>query len=340
MAKKESISFDDIYSELSNGIYRPIYFLMGDEPYFIDKIADYITHNALEQEQKDFNQVVMYGADTHISQVIDAARRYPMISERQVVVVREAQAIGGDIEMLEHYVKNPLPSTILVVCYKYKLLDRRKRLASQIAQLGYLFESKRLYDNQLVPFVTAQFKRNKVAASQEAIELLVASIGADLSRLVHEMDKLVLSLPEPNKMISKELVADHIGISREFNNFELVSALANKHIFKAQQIVDYYAKNPKDNPMVVTMSVLFTYFANLMVAHSLSDKSDASLTQNIGLNYPQLKDMQSGLRNYTYAKTFHIIAALRAYDARSKGVANGSATPFDLLKELVYFILH
>ncbi|SEF55708.1 DNA polymerase III subunit delta [Parabacteroides chinchillae] len=340
MAKKE-YNFEEICRNITAKKFQPVYVLMGDEPFFMDRITDLLIDSVLEESERDFNQIIMYGADTDASAIINAARRFPMMSNYQLIVVREAQMVR-DIELLTNYVKNPLASTVLVINYKYKNLDRRKSLAAAAEKTGVLFESKKVPDYKMPTFIISLMKQRAIDIDMKASQMLSDFLGNDLSRLNKELDKLAILLPEKGlKRITPEMIEQNIGISKEYNNFELIKALASKDILKANRIAQYFEKNPKNNPIQMTLPVLFNYFSNLLICYYTKDRSEAGLMAALGLrgNF-QVKDYITGLRNYPAMKVFNLIGDIRTTDARSKGVENSSATDSDLLKELLFKILH
>ena len=339
MAKQE-ITCDDILKELRAKQYRPVYYLMGEEPYYIDLIADYITDNILTETEKEFNLTVVYGADVDIATVINAAKRYPMMSEHQVVVVKEAQNIRN-MEELSYYLQKPLLSTILVICHKHGVLDRRKKLAAEIEKTGVLFESKKVKDAQLPAFITSYMKRKGIDVEPKATAMLAAFVGADLSRLTGELEKLIITLPKGHTRVTPEQIEKNIGISKDYNNFELRSALVEKDVLKANKIIKYFEENPKTNPIQMTLSLLFGFFSNLMLAYYAPEKSEQGIANMLGLRTPwQAKDYLAAMRRYNGVKTMQIIGEIRYADAKSKGVGNPSLSDGDILRELVFKILH
>lgn len=339
MAKKE-YSFEEICREIRQKKFYPVYFLMGEEAFFMDRITDLLVENALEASERDFNQLILYGHDTDTATIINAARRFPMMSKYQLVVVKEAQMLRNT-EELAFYVKKPLDSTILVINYKYKNLDRRKSLAGAVEKNGILFESKKVPDYKLPAFITSYLQQQGIGIEPKAAQMLADFLGNDLNKLTRELEKLGLILPPNAKRITPELVEQNIGISKEYNNFELVKAIATKDILKANRIVKHFEKNPKNNPLQVTLPVIFNYFTNLLICYYTPDKSEASLMQALGLKGSfQLKDYQTGLRNFPAMKVFNLIGHIRTCDAASKGVNNASASDGELLKELLFKILH
>ncbi len=338
MAKETT--YEEIARELKNRIYKPVYYLMGEESYYIDRISEYIAQTVLNENEKEFNQTIVYGADTDIATVINAAKRYPMMSKYQVVIVKEAQNIKN-IEELAYYLQKPLDSTILVLCHKHGTLDRRKKLAAEIEKVGVLFESKKIKDAQLPGFISSYLKRRSVEIEPKASEMMAEFVGADLSRMAGELEKLIITLPREQKRITPEQIERNIGISKDYNNFELRNALVAKDVFKANQIIKYFEENPKTNPLQMTLSVLFNFFANLMLAYYAPDKSEQGIANQLGLKSPwQSKDYMAAMRKYSGVKVMQIIGEIRYCDAKSKGVGNPSLEDGDLLRELVYKILH
>ena len=333
-------TYEEIVRNLKNRLYAPVYFLMGEEDYYIDRISEYIMDTVLSDTEKEFNQTVVYGADTDIASVINTARRYPMMAEYQVVVVKEAQNLKN-LDGLVYYLQKPLKSTILVFCYKHGTLDRRKKVTAEIEKAGVLFESKRIKDAQLPGFISAYLKRKQVEIEPKASEMMAAFVGADLNRMAGELEKLIITLPKGVRRITPEQIERNIGISKDFNNFELRNALIAKDVFKANQIVKYFEENPKSNPLQLTLSVLFNFFANLMLAYYAPEKSDQGIAAQLGLRSPwQAKDYVIAMHRYSGVKVMQIIGAIRTCDVKSKGMGNASATDGDLLRELVYMILH
>lgn len=340
MAKKE-ISYESICKEIAERKFSPIYVLMGEEPFFIDQITDLLIENVLAEEERDFNQSIFYGADADAVSVINAARRFPMMSEYQLIVVKEAQLMR-DIELLNAYAKHPLSSTVLVINYKYKTLDRRKSLAAAVEKNGILFESKKIPDYKMPGFITGLLQQRSLAIDAKAAQMLSDFLGNDLNRLSKELDKLAIVMAQMgSKRVTPELVERNIGISKEYNNFELIKALATKDVLKANRIAQYFEKNPKTNPLQMTLAVLFNYFSNLLIAYYSKDRSEAGLMAALGLRSAfQLKDYQMGMRHYSAMKVFLSIGEIRKADAASKGVDNASASDADLLKDLLYKIMH
>lgn len=338
MAKE--ITYEEIVRNLKNRVYSPVYFLMGEEDYYIDRISDYIMDTVLSEVEKEFNLTVLYGADTDMAGVINAAKRYPMMSEHQVIVVKEAQGLKG-MEGLVYYLQKPLLSTILVFCYKHGTLDRRKKITAEIEKAGVLFESKKLKDTQLPGFISSFLKRKKVEIEPKASEMIAEFVGTDLNRLAGELEKLIITLPPGATRITPEQIERNIGISKDYNNFELRSALIEKDVLKANRIVKYFNDNPKNNPLQLTLAVLFNFFSNLMLAYYAPEKTEQGIAAQLGLRSPwQSREYMAAMRRYKGIKVMQIIEAIRTCDAKSKGIDNSSMSDGDLLKELVYVILH
>lgn len=339
MAKQE-YTYEGIIRELQAKQYRPVYYLMGDEAFYIDKIADYILDNVLTDTEKEFNQTILYGADVDAATIINAAKRYPMMSEYQVIVVKEAQAVHN-MEELVFYLQKPLKSTILVLCHKHGSLDKRKKLAAEIEKVGVLYESKKLKEAQLPAFIAAYIKQKGFDIDQKATAMLAEFVGTDLSRLVGEMEKLIITSSKNSTKITPEQIEKNIGISKDYNNFELRSALVEKDVLKANKIVKYFEENPKTNPIQMTLSLLFGFYSNLMMAYYAPEKSEQGIAAFLGLKSSwQAREYMAAMRKYSGIKTMQIISEIRTTDAKSKGVENSSLSDGDLLRELVFKILH
>lgn len=339
MAKQE-ITHTDIVKELKEKKFKPIYYLMGEESYYIDRIADYMAETILTEEEKEFNQIILYASDTDLSTIINAAKRYPMMAEHQLIIVKEAQNLKN-LEELSYYLQKPQPSTILVFCHKNGTLDRRKKVTLEIEKNGVLYESKRIKETQLPAFIVNYLKKKGVEIEPKACELIADSIGSDLNRISSELDKLFLSLSPQQKRVTSELVEKHIGISKDFNNFELRNALIEKDIFKANQIIKYFEENPKNNPIQMSLSLIFNFFSNLMLAYYAPEKSEQGIAAQLGLRSPwQSKEYLTAMRKYSAMKVMYIISDIRECDARSKGVNNPSTENGELLRELIFKILH
>lgn len=333
-------TYEEIVRDVKNGVYVPIYFLMGEEDYYIDRISEYIADRVLTEAEKEFNLTILYGADTDIATIINSAKRYPMMSKYQIVMVKEAQNLKN-LDELTYYLQKPLMSTILVFCYKHGVLDRRKKLAAEIEKAGILFESKKLKDAQLSGFISSYLKRKRVDIESKASEMMAEFVGADLNRMAGELEKLVITLPDGCSRITPEQIERNIGISKDYNNFELRNALITKDVLKANLIVKYFNNNMKNNPLQVTLAVLFGFFSNLMLTYYAPGKSEQEIASFLGLRSPwQAKDYLAAMKKYSGVKVMQIIGEIRLCDAKSKGVKNSSVSDGDLLRELIYFIMH
>jgi DNA polymerase-3 subunit delta len=328
----------DIVSDIKKGNIKPIYFLMGEEPYYIDKISDFIEENILDEADKGFNQQVMYGRDASIEDIVSSAKRYPMMAERQVLIIKEAQDLSRNIEKLVSYAENPQPTTVLVLNYKYKKLDKRKKLHKAIAKSGLIYESKKLYENQVSDWIRRVLSGKKYQIEIKAAQMLVEFLGTDLSKISNELDKLMIILPKET-IINDKHIEDNIGISKDFNNFELRKAVGEKNIVKSNRIINYFVENPKNNPLVMTISLLNSFFTQLLLFHGLKDKSKSSVAKTLGVNPYFVDEYFIAARNYPMRKVAQVIAFLREADVRSKGVG-ANQTQEDILKELLFKILH
>lgn len=328
----------EIVAEIKKGTPRPIYFLMGEEPYYIDKISQFIADNVLTEDEKGFNQMVLYGKDTSIDDVVANAKRFPMMAERQVVIVKEAQHLSRTIENLLSYAENPQPTTVLVICYKYKKLDKRKKLYKAIQKSGELFESKKLYENQVADWIRKTMAGKNYQISPKSCVMLVEFLGTDLSKISNELDKLTLVVPASTE-ITPELVEKHIGISKDFNNFELKKAIGERDVKKASRIIDYFSQNPKDNPFVVTITLLNTFFTQLLQYHGLNDRSSGNVAKVLGVSPYFVNEYAVAAKNYPMKRVSGIISSLRNLDLKGKGVGASNMSQSDLLKELLAEII-
>src|SRR6187402_2073344 len=323
-----------IVNDIKAGNIQPIYFLMGEEPYYIDKLSEYIEKNVLSEEEKGFNQTVLYGRDVSIEDIVSTAKRYPMMADRQVVIVKEAQELSRTIDKIESYVENPMLSTVLVFCYKYKTLDKRKKVTKLLAKNGVVYESKKLYENQVGDWIKRVLPGKKYSFEPKANAMLVEFLGTDLSKINNELEKLQIILPK-GSTITPHHIEENIGFSKDFNVFELRKAIGDRNQLKAYQIAQYFANNPKENPMVVTTSLVFSFFVNLLHYHGLKDRSPKNVAAVLKVNPYFLKDYDVALRNYPMKKVSQIVAALRDVDVKSKGVGANALPNSDLLKEML-----
>ncbi len=328
-----------IVEDINTGNTKPIYFLMGEEAYYIDKISDYIEKNLLTEEEKGFNQMVFYGRDVSVEDVISQAKRYPMMSEKQVVIVKEAQDLFKTIDRFQSYAENPQPTTVLVICYKYKSLDKRKKLGKIIAEKGVLFESKKLYENQVGDWISANLKERGYDIEPKAAHMLVEFLGTDLSKIDNELEKLALILNK-GTVINAFHVEENIGISKDYNNFELRKAIGEKQFVRANQIINYFAENPKTHPLVMTISLLNSFFTQLLLYHGLKDKGRINVAKMLKVNPYFVPEYQRAAVNYPMRKVAQVISHLREADLKSKGVGASNLSHADILKQLLFKIMH
>lgn len=313
---------------------KPIYFLMGEEPYYIDRLSDYIEQNVLSEDEKGFNQTVLYGRDVSMDDIVSSAKRYPMMAERQVIIVKEAQDLTKSIDKLESYAENPMPTTVLVFCYKYKTLDKRKKVTKQLEKNGLVYESKKLYENQVGEWIKRVLQGKGYTIEPKASAMLVEFLGTDLSKINNELEKLQIILPKGTSISAKH-IEENIGFSKDYNVFELRKAIGERNELKAYKIVQYFADNPKDNPMVLTTGQVFSFFSNLLLYHGLKDKNPKNVAAVLKVNPFFLKDYDVALRNYPMKKVSGIVGNLRQIDIKSKGVGANALPVSDLLKEML-----
>ena len=311
---------------------------MGEEAYYIDKISDFIEASVLAEEDRGFNQMVLYGRDVSVDDIVGNAKRYPMMAEYQVIIVKEAQDLSRTIENLAKYAENPQPTTVLVVNYKYKKIDKRKALYKTLKKTGVVYESKKLYENQVADWIRRVLSPKKYTISPKAAQMLVEFLGTDLSKINNELEKLQIILPEGTQ-ISPDHIEENIGISKDYNNFELRKAVGERNAIKAHKIVNYFADNPKDNPMVVTVLLLFNFFSQLLHFHGLKDKSPRSVASALKINPYFVKEYITAARNFPMRKVSVVVATLREFDVKGKGVGSNAVPQGDLLKELMVRIL-
>ena len=319
-------TYESIMSELKSGVYHPVYYLMGEEGYYTDRITDYIIENSLTEVERDFNLTVFYGLESDIDTIITAAKRFPMMAERQVIVVREAQLLKN-IDNLLFYLQNPQPTTVLVFAHKNGSIDKRKKVAAELERKGVVLDSKKVKDDYLPSFINACLREKGLSADNKSVQMMRESIGADLARIAGEIDKLAIAMPQGTIAITPELVEEHIGISKEYNNFELQNALVNKDVYKANKIINYFAQNPKKNPIQMTLALLFSFFSNVMMAYYAPDKSERGVAEFLGLRSTWgVGDYIKAMRNYRAMHVMEILHLIRLADAQSKG-AEGPQLP-------------
>ena len=337
---------DEVLKSLKKKEYSPVYFLQGEEPYYIDLIARYIEENVLSEGEKGFNQIILYGKDADVSTVLTQAKRYPMMAERQVVIVKEAQDIT-DIntqtgqQLLEAYVKNPMPSTLLVLCYKYKKIDSRKALGKALDKFSVWVESKKLYDNQLPNWIATYIKQRGFRTDDKAVQMLADAIGNNLERLTNEIEKVLINFSNKEEVtIDAEMVQKYVGISKEYNAFELQKAVATKDVVKTMQIIQYFEANPKANPIIPTIALLFSFYSKLLLVHQSADKTERGLATLLKINPFFAKEYRVAAVNYPLMQVIRNIHFLRVADQHAKGVDNTGGTDGQILKELAHRLMH
>jgi DNA polymerase-3 subunit delta len=334
-----AVTYEEIISDLKNRIFKPVYFLAGEEPYYIDLITEYVQDKVLPETEKAFNQIILYGDDTNIASIIDTARRFPMMASHQVLIIKEAQSLKK-LDDLVIYLEKPLLSTILLFSYKYKTIDKRTKLYKTLESHGVYFESARVRDYLIPAWIERYLMAKGIKTDPSASAMLTEYLGTDLHKIVNELDKLIITLPSGNPFITTELIEKNIGISKDYNNFELQKAVGEKNVLKANMIVHYFANNPKDNPITLSVASLFGFFSKLLTFHYLTDKSKNNVAAVLKINPFFVKDYESSAAKYNVSKTVQIISLLRTYDLKSKGYGDPGTEPGDLLKELVFRILH
>ena len=335
-------TFETLQKEISQRHFKPIYLLMGDESYFIDKLTELLSETVLTEAEKDFNMHTFYGVDSDVNSIIASARRFPMMSEFQLIVVKEAQELAK-FEVLDVYAKNPMPSTILVINYKHGTVDGRKAVVKNIDKIGVVFESKKLYDNQIPSFIASYFREKGIEIDGKSAQMLTDFVGNDISKLIPQLEKLEIALPkEGRRAVTSELIEQNVGISKDFNNFELQKAIIEKNALLANRIINYLVTLPaKEYSPISTIAILFNYFNNLLECYWLPKKTEQAVMAALKLRGSfQARDYMTGLRNYNVKQVMDAISYLRTYDAKFKGVDNVSASQSDLLRELVFKVMH
>lgn len=333
-----AVDHQKIITDLSKKIFSPIYLLCGEEPFYIDLISDYIEDNVLSEADKEFNQYIFYGRDTEAEKVLEAAKRYPMMAPYQVIIIKEAQDMRS-LEDLTVYAENPIPTTILVICYKYKKYDKRKSLAKVVEKKGVYYESSKIYDDKLPAWITSFVATKGYKITPKAAVLLGDFLGTDLSKIANEVNKLLIFKPQDNT-ITEDLIAANIGISKDYNVFELQEALGSKNVEKAFKIVNYFNSNPKENPLAKVVPMIFSFFSKVVICSRLTDKSQGSVASALSISPFFAKDYVKASGNYSYDKLVEIISILREFDLKSKGYDASSVDDADLMKEMVFRILH
>ena len=332
------MTYDQILSDIHKKKFAPIYFLTGDEPYFIDMISDTIENEALDEADRAFNQIVLYGRDVDVETIANHARSFPMMGERMVVIVKEAQDVKN-LEDFEKYLDTIPDTTVLVFAYKYKKFDKRKAMAKKIDKKGVWFESKKLYDNNIPGWIQNYLKGEGYSITPKATQMLADYLGTDLHKVANELKKLTIALPK-NKSIDDADVERNIGISKDYNVFELQNAIGNRDVLKANRIVNYFGDNGKDNPLLVTAITLYGYFTKLIKLHCAQDKSQGNLASVLGVNPFFVKDYLAAARNYPPATCIRCISILREFDMKSKGYESGEVSEKDLYREMIFKLMH
>ena len=325
--------------DLKNKVYKPIYFLWGDEPYYIDLVSSFIAGNVLNEAEQSFNQSVLYGKDSEAAQVSDLARRFPMMASHQVVLLKEAQDMKSFADLLP-YIENPQPLTLLVISYKYKKPDKRQKIFKLLEKQAVWFESKKMYDNQVPGWISNYASKQKYRMEPKAAALLAEFLGSDLSKIVNEVEKLTVAIGKKGDTITPALVEKHIGFSKDFNQFELQDALGKRDVLKANRIINYFAENEKKYPFPLTIISLYYFFSKLLLFHYSKDKSKQNLASTLKVNPFFVKDYEMAARRYSAAKLVEIISLLRIYDMRSKGYEGNTTPSSELTRELIFKILH
>jgi DNA polymerase-3 subunit delta len=332
-------TFENIMADMKKGIFKPVYFLAGEEPYYIDVISEYIETKAIPEDDKAFNQTIVYGDSATVPFIIDSARRYPMMANHQLIIVKEAQNLKKTEDLIA-YVEKPTMSTILVFCYKYKTLDKRTSLFKTLDTKAVYFESSKLYDNQVPAWVERYLMEKGARIEPSANVMLAEYLGTDLHKIANELDKLIIAMPDKKLVITPALVEKYIGISKDYNTFEFQKAIGERNVLKANAIAMYFANNPKAGPFNLIIASLLSFFTKLLTYHYLSDKSRTNVASALKIRPFFVGDYETAARKYGVGKVVHIISLLRTYDLKSKGFGDAGTNPGELLKELVYKMLH
>ncbi|MBR0182499.1 MAG: DNA polymerase III subunit delta [Bacteroidaceae bacterium] len=339
MAAKAGITFDTVAHDVKAGKISPLYCLMGDEPFYIDRLESIITQKVMPESNRDFDMELLYGSDVDGMRVADSCRQFPMLGEKRLVVVREAQQMRAGQDALAAYCQNPMDTTVLVLCHKSGKMDTRKALGKAISANGVIFESKRVYDSALPSFIKGYLKDKGKEIDEKAVQMLVEHVGADLTRMSSELDKLTIAIPEESRVTSA-IVEDQTGMSKDFNNYELLGALAEKSKSQAAQIVKYYNNNPRSFALPATLSLMFAFYADLMQAYYSPDKSENGIAEWLGMpNWKVRREIMPAIRNYSGRRVMNILSMIRETDAKGKGVGGCRTAPGELLLELVFAIL-
>jgi len=325
----------NIIKEIKTGNIKPIYFLMGDEPYYIDKISEYIENNVLAEENRGFDQTVLYGKDVTIAEIVAAAKRFPMLGDRQVIIVREAQELARSINDLHAYVENPQHTTTLVFCYKRDKLDGKLKVTKALTKQNYVFTSKKKYENEVLKWMTGVLKTKKLTIEPKAAALFLEFLGTDLTHISNEFDKLAIIL-QPGAVITVEIIEKNIGFSKDYNNFELISAISTLNVQKSFRIINHFSKDASSNPVLLTISALYTHFKRILMYHALENKKNAASVLKINPYF--VGEIENAAKIFPMKNTAQIISKLHTFDLKSKGVDAGNISHNDLLKEVLIYI--
>ncbi|WP_298953025.1 DNA polymerase III subunit delta [uncultured Nonlabens sp.] len=327
-----------IIADLKQKRYAPVYFLCGSEPYFIDQVSDYIEDHVLDEGEKGFNQTVIYGKDSTMAEVLENAKRFPMMSEHQVIIVKEAQHLTKQLAQLESYIEQPQTTTILVFAYKYKTPDGRSKITKLLKKHAVYMESKPLYENKVPAFVTGRLKEMGYQIDPNATRMLVEFLGTDLGKINNELSKLAI-VHSKDRPITPQVIEDNIGISKDYNNFELRKAMGMRDVVKVHKIINYFADNPKDNPLVLTTAQLYSFFTQLLKVHTIKDKNPQAVAKAAGVNPFFVQEIITAAKNYPMKYCSRAIKLIRDMDVKSKGVGTHQANHHDLLKEAIVNIM-
>lgn len=328
-----------ITKNIKAGNIAPVYFFMGEEAYYIDKLSEFIDDTILTEDEKSFNQMTLYGRDVSMQEILSNAKRFPLMAEKQVIIVKEAQELARTIDQLDSYLENPQPTTVLVFCYKYKTLDKRKKVYKLLQKNGVIFESKKLREYQIEPWLKRIITGKGYQIEPKASAMLVEFLGTDLAKISNEVDKLTIILPK-GSLITADIIEQNIGISKDFNNFELIKAIVDRNSINAYKIVKHFALNPRSNPLVLTLGLVYSYFSKLLLYHGLKDKSPNNAIKMLKVSQYALKDYEIGRKNYPMRKVSQIISVLKEVDLKAKGVGAQNISQGDLLKEMLVKIFN
>ncbi|HJN54204.1 MAG TPA: DNA polymerase III subunit delta [Flavobacteriaceae bacterium] len=330
--------FKQIENDIKSKKFSPIYLFMGEEEFYINYLTSLIVENSISISEKEFNYNVLYGKETNIDEIISICKKFPLMSNYQVVVLREAQDLSRTIDQLTAYTNNFLESTILIINYKHKSLDKRKSLYKSVSKNGIVFESKRLYENQVQQWISNYLNKKNIRISNKANAMIIDFLGTDLNKINNELSKLI-QYKKDLKEISENEIEKYIGISKEYNNFELRNAISEKNIFKAIKIAEYFAKNPNSNPLVVTISMVFDFFSKLLLYHANDNLPDSKKASVMKINPYFIKEYNRASKNYSIKDVTHVISLIREYDLKSKGSGAKNTSHIDLLKEMIVRIV-